>query len=502
MSSVMPPIDWMPPVRFSAKPLAALFWSHMREPILAFALAMSALAAAVLFSPPVFLPEEPAPLQIENGETTDAEESALSPDDEETDEGGDSFAAIDGDELAAEEESPPWLEYRIKRGDTTLNKILKKIGADEETLKFFAAQKLKSSRRLRRGDYMQFRLDENQQLAAIRYKTSPEYYLNAWREAGAVADSNSKTESESGLDSAADVNLESDSDLTNSGGWRATEEPPLLVTVTRGAGGRIDSSLFAAADRAGFSDGAINLLINALETQVDFYREQRKGDRFRALYTETQDEDGKVIGSGRLLAFEYVSLLKPQKPRTIAGAYWDGKNSGYYTDDGESLQGAFLRAPLKFRRISSRFTNRRFHPVLKRWRPHRGVDYAAPSGTPVLATADGSVATKARQRGYGNLIVLSHANGYSTVYAHLRAFARGIRRGKKVKQGQVIGYVGQTGLATGPHLHYEFRVRGKHKDPLSTAVPKVRPPLSGEELSEFKRHSAPLLERLRTTATS
>ena len=357
---------------------------------------------------------------------------------------------------------PPWLEYRIRRGDT-IGRILPAIYADEEAHNFLVGQKMKTYRKLRRGDYLQFRLDEQGRLAALRYKTSPEYYFVAERDEFGV--------------------------------WRAQESPPNLLTITMAVGGTIDNSLFAAADKVGFSDGAINLLIEALETHVDFYRDTRKNDTFRAIYTEITDDDGDIIGVGQLLAFEYVSLLKPRAPRTIRGA-WDTRHRGYYSPSGESMQGAFLRAPLKFRRISSRFTKRRFHPVLKRWRPHRGVDYAARTGTPVRATADGVVTKVGRDRGYGNVVMIKHFNIYTTVYAHLRRFAKGIRRDRKVEQGRVIGYVGQTGLATGPHLHYEFRVRGKHIDPLSAAVPKVLPPLAGEALEDFQQRTAAIFVQL------
>ena len=361
------------------------------------------------------------------------------------------------------ESAPAWLEYTIRRGDT-MARILNKIGADKDARDFLLAQKLKSYRLLRRGDRLQFRLEDGR-LHELLYKTSPDFYMHASRDAN--------------------------------GQWHADESPPKLTVVSRRAGGVIESSLFAAADRAGFSDGAIDLLINALETQVDFHRDTRPGDSFRAIYDEKLDEDGESIGGEELLAFEYISLRNPKKPRMIRGVRHDGE---YYSPEGESLRGAFLRAPLKFRRISSRFTHRRLHPVLKKWRAHRGVDYAARSGTPVHSTADGIVSSVARQRGYGKVVMIEHMKIYTTVYAHLSRFAKGIRRGSRVQQGQVIGYVGQTGLATGPHLHYEFRVRGKHKDPLSAAVPKVLPPLKGDALRTFQDAATPMFAQLDTIA--
>ena len=431
---------------------------ELRDPFIAFVASLLILGALLIANPPPeeyewpaefaeyelapSLPEEEAEAELSVAEEIAVEsESAESP------------------ESLSESPVPPWLEYTIRRNDT-MARILERIGADDSARDYLLAQKFKSYRLLRRGDRLQFRLQDGR-LTELLYKTSPEYYFHAREKEG--------------------------------GQWHATEAPPVLTTVTRAVGGIIESSLFQSADRAGFSEGAINLLINALETQLDFHRDTRPNDSFRALYTETIDEDGKIVGAGELLAFEYVSLLRPASPRIVRGAQHGGE---YYSPDGESMRGAFLRAPLKFRRISSRFTHRRFHPVLKKWRPHRGVDYAARTGTPVLSTADGIISTVDRQRGYGKVVMIQHLNIYTTVYAHLSRFAKGVRRGRKVRQGQVIGYVGQTGLATGPHLHYEFRVRGKHKDPLSAAVPKVLPPLKGESLKEFQDAAAPLFARL------
>lgn len=366
----------------------------------------------------------------------------------------------------AEPEAPPpkvWLEYRIRRNDT-MERILNIIKTDGEMSRFLRAQQLKSYRRLRPGEVIYFREDDGGYLVELLYKTSPDYYLTAGRDA--------------------DGNL------------FAKEEAPETTSIRRTAAGIIDSSLFAAADAAGMSNLAINKLIEALETQIDFYREVRKGDTFRVIYNEWHDDSGEIVKTGMPLAFEYNSLLST-RPRLIRGVYYE---NSYYAPDGTSLARAFLPAPLKYRRISSKFTHRRFHPVLKRWRPHRGVDYAAPSGTPVRSTADGVVTKVERQSGYGNVVMIKHFNIYTTVYAHLRGFAKGIRRGSRVTQGQEIGYVGQTGLATGPHLHYEMRVRGKYKDPLSVELPKQLPPLKGDALTAFQAHYQDLWLELDTVA--
>ena len=353
---------------------------------------------------------------------------------------------------AAAPPAEPWLEYRIRRNDT-MARILERIGADDEAKNFLLALKMKTYRKLRRGDAVQFRLRDGR-LSELQYKTSPEYYLRVGRD--------------------------------NNGQMWATEEPPELTAREEGQGGIIGEGegLFVAADRAGVDDRIIQSLIDLLETRVDFYRGVWAGDSFRVLYDRMADADGETAQVGRVKAFEFVN-----RGRVIRGA-WSDSAGGYYDQAGEALRSAFLSAPLKYNRISSRFTNRRFHPVLKKWRAHRGVDYAAPRGTPVRSTADGVVSFAGRKGGYGNLILVDHFKIYTTAYGHLHRIAKGIRKGRQVQQGQVIGYVGSTGLSTGPHLHYEFRVRGKHRDPLSERVPKQLPPLSDEALAAFQNETA------------
>jgi murein DD-endopeptidase MepM/ murein hydrolase activator NlpD len=169
--------------------------------------------------------------------------------------------------------------------------------------------------------------------------------------------------------------------------------------------------------------------------------------------------------------------------------------AGYYTPQGNNVRKAFLRSPLEFSRITSGFTSARLHPVLKIWRAHKGVDYGAPVGTRVRVTADGSVEFVGTRGGYGRVIVVRHSNGYSTVYAHLSGFAGGLRPGQRVAQGELIGFVGMSGLASGPHLHYEFRLHGVHKNPLGLAIPAGRP-VARELRALFQREIEPLIERL------
>ncbi len=358
------------------------------------------------------------------------------------------------------EVKPEWLQYKIRRGDQ-LHKILPRIGAPEEAREFLLAQNFKSYRKLGRGRILEYMQNSEGELIRLRYKTNPEYYLTA--------------------------------ELGENGKWIANEAPPLLSTVAATQGGRIETSLFAAADAAGVPERAIDALINALEWHIDFYRDPRPGDEFKLIYEKVIDEDGELLAVPRIRAYEYAGKARG-KPRLVRGL-WNPEESGYYSPEGESMQGAFLRAPLKYRRISSRFGMRK-HPVRKVWRAHKGVDYAARRGTPVRATADGTVTRARRERGYGKVVMIKHYKIYTTVYGHLNGFARGIRKNKTVKQGDIIGYVGSTGLATGPHLHYEFRVRGKHKDPLSEALPRRLPPLSKKALAKFQKQTRPLLEQL------
>jgi murein DD-endopeptidase MepM/ murein hydrolase activator NlpD len=198
------------------------------------------------------------------------------------------------------------------------------------------------------------------------------------------------------------------------------------------------------------------------------------------------------VKSGRVLAAEFINQGKTYQAVYFQNA--DGQG-GYYTFDGKNIRKAFLRSPIEFSRISSGFSNARFHPVLKQWRAHKGIDYAAGTGTRVRATSDGVVETAGVQGGYGNLVVLRHQSKYTTWYGHLSGFAKGIRRGGRVSQGDVIGYVGATGLATGPHLHYEFRINDVHQNPLQVVMPSA-PPITTVQKPEFEAATQPLAQRL------
>ncbi|MGZ5073894.1 MAG: peptidoglycan DD-metalloendopeptidase family protein, partial [Usitatibacter sp.] len=232
----------------------------------------------------------------------------------------------------------------------------------------------------------------------------------------------------------------------------------------------IRSSLFAATDAAGIPDAIAMQLARVFATDIDFHTDLRRGDRFSVVYEMIYDS-GELIAPGRILAAEFVNDGRPYE----AILFTDEEGiDGYFSLDGTNRAKAFLRSPVEFSRVSSGF-GARFHPIFKNWRAHTGVDFAAPKGTRVLATADGQVLSAGARGGYGNAIEIRHGSGITTLYGHLSAFAAGIRSGTRVHQGEVIGYVGMTGFATGPHLHYEFKLAGIHQDPLRVALPKADP---------------------------
>jgi murein DD-endopeptidase MepM/ murein hydrolase activator NlpD len=235
--------------------------------------------------------------------------------------------------------------------------------------------------------------------------------------------------------------------------------------------GEIRTSLLAAADDAGIPDAVTLQLVDIFAGDIDIYHDLQKGDRFRIIY-ETHHRDGEELGPGRIVAAEFENAGKTY--RAFLYRHANGAEA-YYAEDGAARKSAFLRSPVNFSRITSGFSNARFHPVLHTWRAHKGVDYAAPIGTPVRAVGDGVILTASTQGGYGNVVEVQHRGTFSTLYAHLSAFAPSIEPGKPVSQGDIIGYVGQTGWATGPHLHYEFRVDDLQRDPQSVALPAVEP---------------------------
>lgn len=270
---------------------------------------------------------------------------------------------------------------------------------------------------------------------------------------------------------------------------------------TTGAHGEIQSSLFEAGTAAGISDPTTMDMAGIFEWDIDFIQDVREGDRFTVIYEELW-RDGVKLRDGEIVAAEFVNQGKSFR---AARFHDEAGRSGYYTPEGRSVRKAFIRAPLNFTRISSTFNPSRRHPVLNTMRAHRGVDYAAPTGTPIRAAGDGKVLLRGVQGGYGNTIILQHGGNITTLYGHLSRFGSA-RAGARVSQGDVIGYVGKSGLATGPHLHYEYRVNGVHRNPRTVVLPPADP-VPAERQTAFRAETESLWRQLdgysqRTMATA
>ena len=259
----------------------------------------------------------------------------------------------------------------------------------------------------------------------------------------------------------------------------------------RRAYGRIDSSLFESANAAGLSDKLIMNLAGIFAWDIDFVLDIRTGDDYFILYDEIY-QDGKYVTDGDIVAAEFNN--NGRTFQAIRFSDRDGR-SDYYTPDGRSVRKAFIRAPVDFSRISSSFNPSRRHPILNSIRAHKGVDYAAPAGTPIKAAGDGKVIFRGTKGGYGNAVILQHGGNITTLYAHMSRFAAGSKIGQRVKQGQVIGYVGSTGLATAAHLHYEYRLNGVHRNPRTVELPQADP-IKKEYREDFLAAVAPIMNDL------
>jgi murein DD-endopeptidase MepM/ murein hydrolase activator NlpD len=280
-----------------------------------------------------------------------------------------------------------------------------------------------------------------------------------------------------------------------SGGFELTKELVNPAIQLAYAEGIIDSSLFIDAKKAGMSDNITMELANIFGWDIDFILDIRKGDSFRLVYEEKYLGDER-IGEGNIVSAQFIN----QGETFTAVRYQDSNNqTSYYTPAGDSMKKAFRRSPLDFARVSSHFNMKRKHPVLHKIRAHKGTDYAAGRGTPIKSTGDGKVIFAGRKGGYGNVVIIQHGQSISTLYAHMQRYAKGIRSGKRVSQGQVIGYVGSSGMATGPHLHYEFRVHGVHKNPLTVSLPKAQPIAKGE-LKRFQKQAEIAVAQLESYA--
>jgi murein DD-endopeptidase MepM/ murein hydrolase activator NlpD len=347
-----------------------------------------------------------------------------------------------------------WREERVQRGDT-IGSLLARAGVDDPAAMQFLRVNpdARPLYQLRPGRPVHVAVDAEGDLRALKFLTS----------AGEMLAIDRRPE-----------------------GFRAARAPATEEVRTVLRAGEIRSSLFAAADSAGIPDQITLALADVFAGDIDFYHDLRRGDRFTVLY-EMRLVDGEPVGAGRILAAEFENGGK-----TLSAFRWrDAEGTeGYYTADGRNTRGAFLRSPMEFSRITSGFSLSRRHPIFNTWRAHKGVDYGAPMGTPVRATADGVVAFAGAQGGYGNVIFLRHHGSYSTVYGHLSRFAAQVKRGARVAQGETIGFVGRTGWATGAHLHYEFRMADQPRNPLTVALP-VAQPIAQEHRAAFRKAIAP-----------
>lgn len=348
------------------------------------------------------------------------------------------------------ESGPVEVSGEVGQGETIF-RALREKGVPAHTIQpvINAVGEIFDFRRSRVGDYYHAMLDEEGTITRFRYQVSPEKAYEAR--------------------------------LVAPGEYEALRiEIPLEVDTFR-LGGVIEGSLYATIEAQGESSALARKIVDILQWDVDFSTDVQAGDAFRIVYEKVY-LNGQFLRYGNILAIEFRGATVRQQ----AYYYEEVGHEGYYTLDGEPLRRMFLKAPCRYRRISSLFDLNRKHPVLHIVRPHLGVDYAASTGTHVKAVADGHVEFIGRRGAAGNLIILAHEHGYKTAYAHLNGFARGLSRGDEIHQGELIGFVGNTGRSTGPHLHFGMKYMGRYIDPLVHSDRRL-PGLSGRELDEFKR---------------
>jgi len=366
---------------------------------------------------------------------------------------------IEENGVADVEPELPWQKVVVKPGDN-LSLIFKRTGlTPSDVYRFVSSQpEAKALTKLRPGEFIELQIDPDNALQALRYQPNQ-------------LETHQFNRTDDGF------------------AFEKITQVPDIRMVYRTA--TIDSSLFLAGSKAGLEDGVIMEIANIFGWDIDFVLDIREGDDFKVLYEEKylQDDD---LGYGNIMAAEFTNRGKTYR----AVRYTDESgDSQYFTPDGQSMRKEFLRTPVDFARISSHFNLSRKHPVLNTIRAHKGTDYAAPTGTPIRAVGDGKVIFAGRSGGYGNVVKIQHGQTYQTRYAHMSKFQKGVRSGSTVKQGQIIGYVGSTGLATGPHLHYEFYVNGAVRNPVTVKLPKARS-VPDKEMLRFAQQTQPLLVQL------
>ncbi|HOY69476.1 MAG TPA: M23 family metallopeptidase [Methylotenera sp.] len=346
-----------------------------------------------------------------------------------------------------------WYKERVRRDDT-LNTLFSRLNVQSrDAIDFIrndsVAKEIASS--LRPGRAVQAQTDAEGNLIALDYQLSGEQFI---------------------------VIKQVENGFEASKVLHPLENRPILKSA------KIKSSLFGAADDANIPDDIVMQVAELFESHIDFNTDLRRGDQLNVIYEGNFDQ-GELINTGKIIAAEFTNNGKTYQAVGFKDASGEMQ---YYTPEGMSLHKTFLRTPLEFSRISSGFTMGRFHPILQRLKAHKGTDFAAPTGTAVKAAGDAVVDFVGVKGGYGNVVVLKHDNGVSTVYGHLSRFSANLQKGTKVAQGELIAYVGTTGLSTGPHLHYEFLVNGEHRDPMTVALPKDNA-LTGEAKVAFDAHS-------------
>jgi murein DD-endopeptidase MepM/ murein hydrolase activator NlpD len=361
--------------------------------------------------------------------------------------------------VAEEKKTASHREVIVSKGDT-LATLFEKVGLPAASVRDVLAsdKQAKQFSQLKHGQKLEFELGPNGQLTNLHSKVS---------------------------------DVESITLTKNAKGYtfnRITAKPTVQSAYVHGV---INSSLSQSAARAGLSHSLTMDMASVFGYDVDFAQDIRQGDEFDVIY-EQKVVNGKAVGNGPILSARFTN-----RGKIYTAVRYTNKqgNSSYYTADGNSMRKAFIRTPVDFARISSKFSMSRKHPILNKIRAHKGVDYAAPRGTPIKATGDGKVLLAGRRGGYGNTVIIQHGNTYRTLYGHMQGFAKGVQTGSTVKQGQVIGYIGTTGLSTGPHLHYEFQVNGVHVDPLGQKLP-MADPIAKAERARFLTQSQPLMARM------
>lgn len=367
------------------------------------------------------------------------------------------------DEVSAAPQDLSWRIEKIRRGDN-LSTIFKRAGFSAADVYAVAntSSEAEQFKRLRAGESIAMAVDADGLLSEVVYERSP---LESYRY------------------------VRTDTGFEGEKVARQTEMAPAFRHVT------INHSLFLDGDKAGLSHNLLMQVANIFGWDIDFALDIRKGDSFTVLFEE-EYLDGEKVGEGQVLAAEFTN-----RGQTFQAVRYEDRNgiASYYTPDGQPMRKAFLRAPLDFARVSSNFNPNRLHPILKTKRPHRGVDYAASTGTPVYAAGDGKVIASGYTKANGNYVVVQHGQKYTTKYLHLNS--RKVKSGQHVRQRQLIGTVGATGYATGPHLHYEFLVDGVHRNPRTVPLPQAEP-IAQAERARFNRQTGGLMTQLASHRTT